>query len=298
MNNPQVLQYYSQLLLFKEDFAREVLTFPPSLPPTSRRIVHTLAHGLGLGHVSKGLGDNRSVSVFRQNEAQNMSPPMPHLPGAFGETQRRGLNRAATTDFSDVREQGFASLHRQPSNYLGFPESPGGLSAGQNLRAAKSYADLRSYTPSPVPSTASFPATLSTNFSRFQNFGETSSASTNPNITPTTTSMAGRDENLLVNGLGGMSLGGGAFGQSGSPRGLRGMMSWDRETPGPIGGHRSFSTNHDDQSRDRGQGMPQRQPRGPIPERGQGFSRGRPNGHQGRGSDELSSQSGVEIVVE
>ena len=33
------------------------------------------------------------------------------------------------------------------------------------------------------------------------------------------------------------------------------------------------------------------------PERGQGFSRPRQNGHQGRGSDELSSQSNVEILV-
>jgi len=94
-----------------------------------------------------------------------------------------------------------------------------------------------------------------------------------------------------------MNLGSG-FGQSGSPRGVRGMMSWDRENPGPIGGHRSFSTNYDDQTRDRSQGLPSRQPRGPIPERGTGFSRGRQNGHHGRGSDELSSQSGVEIVVE
>jgi hypothetical protein len=33
-------------------------------------------------------------------------------------------------------------------------------------------------------------------------------------------------------------------------------------------------------------------------ERGTGFSRNRQNGHHGRNSDELSSQSNVEIVVE
>ncbi|EOD51473.1 hypothetical protein GTA08_BOTSDO09364 [Neofusicoccum parvum] len=188
MNDPQVLQFYSQLLLFKEDPNRDVLVFPSTLTPSQRRVCHTIAHQMGLSHNSKGMGDQR------------------------------------------------------------------------------------------------------------QDYG---TSSTNPSLTPTATSMANRDDSLLVNGLSGMSLGGG-FGQGGSPRGLRGMVSWESDrNPGPIGGHRSFSSNYDgEQSRDRSQGLPTRQPRGPIPERGSGFSRGRQNGHHGRGSDELSSQSGVEIVVE
>lgn len=299
LNDPQVLQFYSQLLLFKEDGGRESMTFPSSLAPSQRRIIHTLAHQMGLMHISKGTGEQRQVHIFKVHDAPNMSPPMPQLPTSHpNEPHRRALNRAATTDFSDVRaSDGFyGTLGRQGSGFLGFPDSPGGLTAAPNLRAAKSYADLRSYTPSPAPSTASFPATFRPQ-DRFIDYGASSSASTNPSVTPTATSMSQRDEGLLVNGLNSMNLGSG-FGQSGSPRGVRGMMSWDRENPGPIGGHRSFSTNYDDQTRDRSQGLPSRQPRGPIPERGTGFSRGRQNGHHGRGSDELSSQSGVEIVVE
>ncbi|KAF2811467.1 uncharacterized protein BDZ99DRAFT_475026 [Mytilinidion resinicola] len=296
MNDAQVLQFYSQLLLFKETAERESMTFPPSLAPSQRRIVHTLAHMLGLAHLSKGSGEQRQVHIFKLRDDPNMSPPMPQMPTSHpNEQPRRGLNRAATTDFSDVRahESFYGNLNRQGSGFLGFPDSPGGLTAGPNLRAAKSYADLRSYTPSPVPSIASLPPV---HHSRRE--GEYFS-STNPSVTPTATSMSQRDEGLLVNGLNTMNLGNG-FGQNGSPRGLRGMMSWDREreNPGPIGGHRSFSTNYDEQSRDRSQGLPSRQPRGPGLERGTGFSRGRQNGHHGRNSDELSSQSNVEIVVE
>ncbi|KAF2841552.1 hypothetical protein M501DRAFT_929146 [Patellaria atrata CBS 101060] len=304
LNDPQHLQYYSQLLLFKEDGSRESHSFPPNLSPTQRRVVHTLAHYMGLAHVSKGNGDQRQVHIFRAQPVQsNMSPPISQMPTShLQESQRRGLSRAATTDFSDVRgsENFYGALGRQGSGLLGgnFPDSPGGLTAAPNLRAAKSYADLRSYTPSPVPSTASFPATLNTNFARYNNDYNHGNTGINQNTTPTGSAMAHREESLLVSGLGGMSLGG-AFGQNGSPRGLRGMVSWDREVPGPIGGHRSFSTNnYDDQSRDRGSALPSRQPRGPAPERGTGFSRGRPNGHHNRGSDELSTQSGVEIVVE
>ncbi|KAK8257751.1 putative R3H domain protein [Phyllosticta capitalensis] len=299
MNDPQQLQFYSQLLLFKEDAGRDVLIFPSTLTPAQRRICHTIAHTMGLSHSSKGTGDLRQVHVYKYGDP-NTSPPMPQMAPTSHplDAQRRGLNRAATTDFSDVRDGFYGStLGRQSSGLLGFPDSPGGgLTAAPNLRAAKSYADLRSYTPSPVPSTASFPATLSGNINRYQDYGH-SSSSTNPSLTPTAT--LSKEDSLLVNGLGNMNLGG-PFGQSGSPRGLRGMVSWESDrNPGPIGSHRSF-TNYDNEqnNRDRSQGLPTRQPRGPIPERGSGFSRGRQNGHHGRGSDELSSQSGVEIVVE
>lgn len=290
LNDPQVLQFYSQLLLFKETAERESMTFPPSLAPTQRRIIHTLAHQLQLMHVSKGTGEQRQIHIFKVHDS-NLSPPMPQMPSE--QPGRRGLNRAATTDFSDVRaSEGFYNAFgRQASGLLGFPDSPGGLSAAPNLRAAKSYADLRSYTPSPAPSTASHPiGRLGGNFDGLS-FGGTST-STNPNGTPTTGSMAQRDEGLLERELGRMQIGS-SFGQGGSPRALRQMTSW--ENPGPIGGHRTFGTAYDDQSRERG--LPARQPRGPIPERGTGFGRPRQNGHQGRGSDELSSQSNVEILV-
>lgn len=288
LNDPQILQFYSQLLLFKEAPDRDSMTFPPSLAPPQRRIIHTLAHQLDLAHVSKGSGDTRQVHIFKVHNNQGLSPPMPQMPTSHPTEQpgRRGLNRAATTDFSDVRaSEGFYNAFgRQASGLLGFPDSPGGLNAVPNLRGAKSYADLRSYTPSPAPSTASHPVGRPGGIS-LEGLGF-SGSNTNPNGTPTATSMSQRDD-LLEREMGRMTLGANSFGQSSSPRSLRQMTSW--ENPGPIGGHRAFSSNYDDR--------PSRQPRGPLPERGQGFSRPRQNGHQGRGSDELSSQSNVEILV-
>ncbi|KAF2631305.1 hypothetical protein BU25DRAFT_227407 [Macroventuria anomochaeta] len=288
LNDPQILQFYSQLLLFKESPERDSMTFPSSLAPPQRRIIHTLAHQLDLAHVSKGSGDTRQVHIFKVHN-QGLSPPMPQMPTSHPTEQpgRRGLNRAATTDFSDVRaSEGFYNAFgRQASGLLGFPDSPGGLNAVPNLRGAKSYADLRSYTPSPAPSTASHPVGRPGGIS-LEGLGF-SGSNTNPNGTPTAGSMSQRDDGLLERQLERMTLGQ-TFNQSGSsPRSLRQMTSW--ENPGPIGGHRAFSSNYDDR--------PSRQPRGPLPERGQGFSRPRQNGHQGRGSDELSSQSNVEILV-
>ncbi|KAI4704906.1 hypothetical protein J4E89_009491 [Alternaria sp. Ai002NY15] len=286
LNDPQVLQFYTQLLLFKETKERDSMTFPPNLAPLQRRTVHTLAHQLGLAHVSKGTGEQRQVHIFKVHDNQGLSPPMPQMPSNHMEQPRRNLNRAATTDFSDVRAEGgfYNAFNRQPSGLLGFPDSPGGLNAVPNLRGAKSYADLRSYTPSPAPSTASHPIGRPGGIS-LEGLGY-SGSSTNPNGTPTTGSMSQRDDSLLEREMNRMQLSSG-YPQNSSPRALRQMTSWD--APGPIGGHRSFSTNYDDR--------PSRQPRGPLPERGQGFGRPRQNGHQNRNSDELSSQSNVEILA-
>ncbi|EUC44131.1 hypothetical protein COCMIDRAFT_99032 [Bipolaris oryzae ATCC 44560] len=286
LNDPQSLQFYTQLLLFKEAKDRDSMTFPANLAPLQRRTIHTLAHQLGLAHISKGTGDQRQVHIFKVYDTQGLSPPMPQMASNPLEQPRRNLNRAATTDFSDVRAEGgfYNAFNRQPSGLLGFPDSPGGLNAVPNLRGAKSYADLRSYTPSPAPSTASHPIGRPGGIS-LEGLGY-SGSSTNPNGTPTNSSMSQRDDGLLEREMSRMQLSSG-YPQNSSPRSLRQMTSWD--APGPIGGHRTFSTNYDDR--------PSRQPRGPLPERGQGFSRPRQNGHQNRGSDELSSQSNVEILV-
>jgi len=303
LNDPQALQFYSRLLLFKEDTQRDLFVFPANLSPPERRIVHTLAHHMGLGHASKGQADQRAVHVFKEN-ARRLSPPMPQIAALQGE-HRRGLNRAATTDFSDVRAQDSVysnPLRHHGSGYLGTytQDSSGQLGpAASSLRAAKSFADLRSYTPSPVPSTASFPATLSNNVARMQDYGRDSTQSNTPTLMTPANGLPDRGDASLINGLGSMNLGSNpAFG--GSPRGLRGFQSWERDAPGPIGGHRSFSTNFDDRGQNRStqQVGPDRQPRGPLPERGAGFPR-RQNGHMARNSDEISQQSSApEITVE
>jgi hypothetical protein len=275
---------------------------------------------MGLGHVSRGNGEQRQVHVFRAPPGSNISPPIPQMSTMQGDSSRRVLNRAATTDFSDVRGSDssmFGTLRGQHSTgFLGIPDSPGGFGAQQNLRAAKSFADLRSYTPSPVPSSASFPLALQSNAARFQDYAPGSQASNTPTLTPAASGMQlgqHRDEGLLVSGLGNMNLGGSMGPNGGSPRRVRGMFSWEQDNQGPptgpIGSNRNFSmnlnnnngnnNNNHDQSRDVN-ALPMRQPRGPgAVAPGSGFSRGRhQNGHQSRGSDELRQSSSVEIIVE
>lgn len=307
LNDQQTLSYYSQLLLFKEDTGRDSVIFPPNLTPSQRRTVHTLAHNMGLGHASRGSGEQRQVQVFKVAAGSNVSPPLQSIPpaGQTGDGGRRGLNRAATIDFSEARNEAgqgaFNTLRGgQSSNFLGVLDSPGNFANTQNLRAAKSFADLRSYTPSPVPSSASFPAALQSNGTRLQYENAPTATSNTPTLTsaPSGSSLGmQRDDNLLVNSLGGLSLGTGIGGPNSSPRRLRGMFSWEQDSQpsaaGAIGSNRGMGVGFDNASQER---MPIRQPRGPTPEKGTGFRR--QNGHQARGSDELRASSGVEIIVE
>jgi len=301
--------------MFQRDPSREILIFPSTLAPPQRRVVHTLAHHMSLAHISRGNGDQRQVHVFRAIPGQeDVSPPLLQSSGALGgDPSRRGLNRAATIDFNEARssEPGLynSTLRgQQSSGLLGIPDSPSGFGAQQNLRAAKSVADLRSYTPSPVPSTASFPPNLQGNVARFQEYGNGGGASGTPTLTPTASGSGlngGYRDDGLINGFGSMSLGG-IGPNGGSPQRLRSAFSWDQNhqqgnagpsSAGPIGSNRSFSMNFDNSSQDRG--LPMRQPRGPSERGPPAFSRGRQNGHQGRGSDELRQQSSqVEIIVE
>lgn len=306
LNDTQTLQYYSQMLLFKEDTARDSIIFPSNLTPSQRRTVHTLAHNMGLAHASRGSGDQRQVQVFKVAAGTNVSPPLQPIPPAGqSDSSRRGLNRAATIDFSEARNENgpgaFNTLRGQTSGFLGVLDSPGNYANTQNLRAAKSFADLRSYTPSPVPSSASFPAALQSNGTRIHYDGAPTGASNTPTLTsaPSGSSLGmQRDDNLLVNSLGGLSLGTGIGGPgpNSSPRRLRGMFSWEQDSQpaaGAIGSNRGMGVGFDTAQQER---MPIRQPRGPTPDKGPGFRR--QNGHQTRGSDELRTSSGVEIIVE
>ncbi|KAJ5803741.1 uncharacterized protein N7518_000044 [Penicillium psychrosexuale] len=304
LNDTQTLSYYSQLLLFKEDTVRDSVIFPHNLTPSQRRTVHTLAHNMGLGHASRGSGEQRQVQVFKIAAGANVSPPTSSIPpSGQSDSGRRGLNRAATIDFGEARQEAgpgaFNTLRGQNSGFLGVMDSPGNFANGQNLRAAKSFADLRSYTPSPVPSSASFPAALQSNGARLQYEGAPTGTSNTPTLTPVQSGSSlgmQRDDNLLVNSLGGLSLGTGIGGPNSSPRRLRGMFSWEQDSQqsnaGAIGSNRGMGMGYDGQQ----ERMPVRQPRGPTPDKGPGFRR--QNGHQSRGSDELRTNSGVEIIVE
>lgn len=295
LNNPTTLGYYNELMLFKNSH-EDVLIFPATVTPMDRRTIHTLAHHMGLDHRSEGQGETRCVQILKRGAT--ISAPVPPMPTTYygNESQRRGLNRAATIDFSETRDHGsnYHTLSRQGSNLLELPGSPGmsGLSAAHNLRAAKSFADLRSYTPSPVPSTASFPVGLTQNISRYTDYGHSSAASGTPNLTPTSAgggmTSRDRDESFLVNGLTNMAIG---YDRPGANRSnATGRIGQEREahtsSAGPIGSQRPTNGTTYDETPRNGASIV-RQPNGPGGDwgAGNGFSRPRQNGHVNRGSD-------------
>jgi hypothetical protein len=297
--------------------SRETLIFSASLTSTERRIVHTLAHNLNLQHASRGNGEQRQVHVTRNPPGSNISPPIPQLSSFHSDPSRRVLNRAATTDFSESRANDaalYGTLRAQQSGgYLGIPDSPGVFGNRNELRAAKSFADLRSYTPSPTPSSASFPVALQSNA---QNVREMAAMGNLPNTSVQGSSAAAlaHDDHGFLNGFGNLTIGTNiAPGPNrGSPRSLRSMFSWDSQqvpshqvpshqvpSAGPIGSNRGFATmnNHNDGSRERNTAMPIRQPSIPSDRGASAFSRNRQNGHQQRSSDE-TRHSQPDIILE
>jgi R3H domain/RNA recognition motif. (a.k.a. RRM, RBD, or RNP domain) len=99
MNDPKTLEFYTEMMLFRRDTSREVLIFPATLDPASRRIVHTLAHHMGLAHTSRGTGEQRQVHILRPAAGSNISPPS--ASGGFppNDNMRHNLARTSTSDF-------------------------------------------------------------------------------------------------------------------------------------------------------------------------------------------------------
>jgi len=277
LNNPDTLSFYTELTLFRSDPNREIIVFPSTITPQQRRTVHILAHNMGLEHRSVGEGQHRQLHVVKES---GTAAPMHMPPGVSADAHRRGLSRAATIDFAETRtsapgQYGTLGRHGRHGPTLELPDSPdGGLN---NLRGVKSFADLRSYTPSPSLSTSGYTQGSSVHGPNVAQYGEYSaglggqnSALTTP-TTPGTTS--NNDASMLINDLGSMSLGEPFNG---------GSRLRPRENPGAIGSQRpglNGATNRN---------APERQPHGPAGDWGDamGFAGrgGRANGHMQRGS--------------
>ncbi|KAH8926876.1 hypothetical protein BT69DRAFT_1347723 [Atractiella rhizophila] len=84
MNDPQTLEIYSRVLLFKDDSFRDELAFARSLGATQRRIVHLIAQKLDLDHKSVGGGEDRHVVVYKRNKRQDTLSPESAYPPATG----------------------------------------------------------------------------------------------------------------------------------------------------------------------------------------------------------------------
>ncbi|TAQ86256.1 hypothetical protein B7494_g5434 [Chlorociboria aeruginascens] len=283
MNDRKTLEYYTKISVFQAAEAQEALAFPSDVSPADRRIIHTLAHNMGLEHRSEGTGDMRQVQLFKKRPSNNISPPVQlfHHSDPYNES-RRVLNRAATFATFDLSRPSdpthYPALARQRSDRLDVNASPGigSMSAAQNLRGAKSFADLRSYTPSPVPSSASFPQVLTQNaqnVARYENYTMSSANSGTPNITPT----SARDmthEEYLTDSMSALNI----YNQQNQTR-----LPNAGAIGTPIGTQRS-NGNFEENLRN-GSALPERQPRGPpATDWGNGFSRPRQNGHNQRGS--------------
>lgn len=277
LNNPDTLSFYTELTLFRSDPNREIIVFPSTITPQQRRTVHILAHNMGLEHRSVGEGQNRQLHVVKDTGAA----PSMHMPaGVSADAHRRGLSRAATIDFAETRGNApgqYGTLGRQGRHgpTLELPDSPDG---GMNtLRGVKSFADLRSYTPSPSLSTVGYPQGGNVHAPNVAQYGEYSASLGGQNSslpTPTTPGTGStNDPSLLIDNLGTMSLG-----DSFGPGRLR-----PRENPGAIGSQRPGMNGNSSRS------IPERQPHGPSGDWGEGIGgfagRGRTNGHMQRGSD-------------
>lgn len=264
MNDATTLDYYGRLVVFKDDDTRRMFVVEPPVPATYRRVLHELAHKLGLEHESAGSGDMRHVQIFKDKRSNPLSMSSSLL---YNDTSRRGLARAATMDFNESRDPLYHTLRTASSALLDVPSSPGALTgAPRSLREAKSFGDLQARTSSPALSSSSFPANLSQNAARYADYQ-------NAPLPPRDDYLPAAFSNLAL----GYERGGSA------PR---------IPTAGAIGSQRSthgLNTTYEDMQRGgaAGGGAVERQPRGPGSEWGAGFARARANGHASRGSGEL-----------
>lgn len=273
MNDPQTLEFYTELAMFKRDESREILVFPPHISPEHRRSIHVLAHHMGLEHQSMGEADARQVTVLKRQPSPTINAP----PAASTlDMHKRGLSRAATFDFAADRESRSVSNHYahvmgRQNPTLEIPGSPDGSNIPNNLRAAKSFADLRSFTPSPSQASSSYLAPGGNmGGAAAARFGDYMSAGGHPGNPGTP---GPREHNALLSSLNNLNLG--AFDSNA-------LQSQARTTPGPIGSQRPGAGGAN------AKGAPERQPRGPDWENPAGFAgRGRANGHVPRGSGML-----------
>lgn len=281
LNDPQTLEFYTELVMFRRDDSREILVFPPGIAPEHRRSIHILAHHMGLEHQSIGEADSRQLTVLKR---QQPSPTanIHNQPATSLDMHKRGLSRAATFDFAADRETRAASstyshvLGRQGPT-LELPGSPDGNGIPNNLRAAKSFADLRSFTPSPSQASSSYlaPAGMNNMTNSTARFGDYMGGTMSPSGHPGSSGTPGpKNESALLGSLSNLNLGY----DSGA------IPNQARSTPGAIGSQRPSSNS---------KGAPERQPRGPEWETTAGFSGRRANGHVARGSD--SSDNGARV---
>lgn len=266
----------------------DYLIFDASVTPEERRVIHILAHNMGLHHESFGNSDNRCAIVWKEG----MQPPglalnQSHTPvSAVEQLQYPGNNkslaRAATIDFGEQRtssSNGYGTIGRHGNPALELPEgSPEGLNNVANLRTIRSMADLgrpgmQARTPSPRES--GYPSSsLRLTEAGLSSRPDLSSAfpsglAATPTTPGSTLNHRASDLSLsgVTNNLSSLSVADGPYETS-------------RQNPGAIGSQRPGVNGLSARN------APERQPRGPENgwETSGGFGGRRVNGHVQRGS--------------
>lgn len=254
---------------------------------------------MGLEHQSVGEADSRQIHVVKR-QLPSPTSQMHTVPAVGLDYHKKGLSRAATFDFAADRESravtnNYSHMLGRQGPTLELPGSPEGPGLA-NLRAAKSFADLRSFSPSPSASSSSYLTAVNNGmgsmpptgngvarYSEYASGLNQNSSLATPNLTPTTPGTAGTPgttgENSLLNSLAGLNLGSFEPAPHAQPR----------NAPGAIGSQRPGAG-----ANNRGANVPERQPRGPEWETSAGFgARNRANGHAQRGSGENSRVSAL-----
>ncbi|PHH51332.1 RNA-binding protein PIN4 [Ceratocystis fimbriata CBS 114723] len=273
-----------------------------------RRQIHIIAHHMGLEHRSVGETDVRQLHIYKKRHEPSPTG-LTTINSASLDAHRRGLSRAATFDFATDQPRvitNYSSSHamHRPGPTIEYPMSAEPTAPGlpNNLRAAKSFADLRSMSPSPSANSTSGGylntsglnafATTNAGLSRLNEF---SSGNGSPSLSPSPTLHLNPGASGVADPTMGLSSSMAGLGLGYDPAMAAQVQAQAQSqsraaAPGAIGSQRPGARPGSDHSTSRN--VPDRQPRNPewSEQQQTGFS-GRSaraangNGHMARGSD-------------
>lgn len=79
LNDPEVLELYNELIVFKSDPSRQQITMPKTMTAKQRRDAHLIAEKLGLAHFSEGFGADRQLHIAKKSAAASTVRVSPSL---------------------------------------------------------------------------------------------------------------------------------------------------------------------------------------------------------------------------
>lgn len=121
LNDPETLMLYSEILLFRDDHARDELVFGSGLSAMQKRTVSMLANGMGLMHSIRGEPDAQEIIISRRKPSFQPAP----LKQQQHQQQQQHHYRQQIND----QLEWMGDAKHQSTNYL---------------RGTRSYADIRS----------------------------------------------------------------------------------------------------------------------------------------------------------